>query len=127
LYFGLPENLSIKESNKQNFTFQDLRKLMMGFSNMKTRMNTENAALWAIERFLEKATSIAWKGIQIDIRMDEYVKKHPEYSWNGDELISEIKKIILSFEEDVLSPSSISVRLHYQNYNPVIIFNFSAI
>jgi hypothetical protein len=44
---------------------------MMRVFNMKTRMNTENAALWAIERFLEKATSIEWKGIPIDIGMNE--------------------------------------------------------
>jgi hypothetical protein len=113
LYFGLPEILNIKESNEQNLTVQDLSQLMMGFSNMKTTTKAANAALWATskgllwKRFLEEATSIAWKGFPIDVRMDEYIKKCPEYHLtNG--LISEIKKTILSFEEDFLSPPSIS-------------------
>jgi hypothetical protein len=60
LYFGLPDDLNIKEANKL-VSFPDRNKLMKSFHEknelFEVQKRNESAAWWACKKFLKETTS----------------------------------------------------------------------
>jgi hypothetical protein len=117
LYFGLPEDLVIKETKKRNFCFQDLSKLMKTFDSIKKKeslqQRNKDAALWVVEQFLQNAKlGDTMAGNCIEINTYEFIHNNHRVGFDitgSDSVVKEIQKIMLCFEEDILSPSSVTV------------------
>jgi hypothetical protein len=140
LYFGLPENAIITESKKQNLFLGDIFSLRSSLVDIKKDLtlqilitNTQQfnkfAALWAVEEFLNLVTAAEFKTLPIEIRLKANIEKFrhiPGFdNRDGANLLDETMKIILTFEEEILSPSSLTVTFFNQiDTNPSIMTGY---
>jgi hypothetical protein len=85
--------------------------------------------LFAVEEFLKKITSDqGWTGNRVGSPMAQFIQfsKRSRGSFgNGHELVNELQKIISSFKENVLSPSSVNVEFQsdHNGVTPLVLFH----
>jgi hypothetical protein len=119
LYFGLPENANIKESNK-SLSLKDLPILWATVAMMRTQQSFDAAALWGVEEFLrEIATPTRVNSGKIfHINMRTYDKSGNIMNSASDrfKLVNCMNDILLSLEKVILSASCVSVEEYNSDY-----------
>lgn len=121
MYFGLPEDVSIKEVKKE-LSLKDIGTLWDTLETMKCQSIADisatqhfNAALWVVERFLKfSCTSKSTRQFDLQgnpvvgISMEGYKDLIPAIK-DARKLIPAIKDIISSLENSVLCPTLMSI------------------
>jgi hypothetical protein len=112
LYFGLPANANIKESNK-SLSLKDLPVLWATIATMRTLQSFDAAALWGVEEFLKQSViptgGNSGNSFHINIRSYEKLGNIMNGAGDRQRLVACMKNILLSLEKVILATSSVSV------------------
>jgi hypothetical protein len=112
LFFGLPEDASIMMA-KNTLSLKDFSRLWSTFRTLRAEMKIlqlyDNAAFWAIEEFFKRAHDFHGSDICVQMSTCGYIGNIMNTREDRLKLVAAINKVIVSLEEEVLAPDSVSV------------------
>jgi hypothetical protein len=112
LYFGLPANASIMMA-KNTLSLKDFSRLWSTFRTLRAESKIlqlyDNAAFWAIEEFFKRAQDFHGSDICVQMFACGHIGNIMNTREDRLKLVAAISKVIISLEEEVLAPDSVSV------------------